>query len=120
LPARNRQRGTRFGIHPANGALHHPARRNANPATRYANWSIRMEKICRVLYKHERLQDWIAFEVYLRRQPYLDEFYEAYWTGPLNERLFYENDYRLDALQRKLGALVEEMGYSFFCRENQN
>jgi hypothetical protein len=79
-----------------------------------------MEKIYRVLYKHEGLQDWIAFEVYRRRRPCLREYYEACWTGPLNERLFHETDYRLDALQQKLGACVEELGYCFFCRENQN
>jgi hypothetical protein len=79
-----------------------------------------MEKIYRVLYKHEGLQDWIAFEVYRRRQPCLKEYYEACWTGPLNERLFYETDYQLDALHQKMGACVEGLGYSFFWRENQN
>ncbi len=59
-----------------------------------------MEKICRMLYKHGDLADWIAFEVYQRKESPRNECYEAYWMSPLNEVLFYESDQRLDALAR--------------------
>ncbi len=79
-----------------------------------------MEKICRVLYKHEGLGDWIAFEVYRCRQSFPNEHFEAYWSGPLDEVLFYESDRCLDVLRQKLGACVQKLGYNFFYQENQN
>jgi hypothetical protein len=47
-----------------------------------------MEKICRVLYKHGDLREWIAFEVYRSKKSFLENYYEAYWMSPLNEVLF--------------------------------
>ncbi|HEX8528382.1 MAG TPA: hypothetical protein VF646_00100 [Cytophagales bacterium] len=79
-----------------------------------------MEKICRVLYKHGDLADWIAFEVYRRTGSPRNDCYEAYWTNPCNEVLLYQSDPRLDALRQKLAAGVAQLGYNFFCQEHQN
>ena len=79
-----------------------------------------MEKICRVLYRHGDLADWIAFEVYRRKESPRNDCYEAYWTSSFNEVLFYESDKQLDTLHQKLGACVEQLGYNFFFREHQN
>jgi hypothetical protein len=79
-----------------------------------------MEKVCRVLYKHGDLKDCIAFEVYLCKQCFLDNYYQAYWMGPSNEVLFHETDKYLDTLQKKLGDYVEELGYRFFFQEHLN
>jgi hypothetical protein len=78
-----------------------------------------MENICRMLYKHGDLADWIAFEVYQRKESPRNECYEAYWMSPLNEVLFYESDQRLDALRQKLGACVEQLGYNFFFQRTK-
>jgi hypothetical protein len=79
-----------------------------------------MEKVCRVLYKHGDIKDWIAFDVYQCKKSLLENHYQAYWMSPLNEVLFYESDNRLDTLQKKLGDCVEPLGYQFFWQEHLN
>ncbi len=79
-----------------------------------------MEKICRVIYRHGDLKDWIAFEVYLHKKSFLKKQYEAYRMSPLNEVLFYESDNRFDTLKKKLADYVEHQGYHFFLQEHPN
>ncbi len=79
-----------------------------------------MEKVCRVFYKHGDLKDWIAFEIYLCKQCFMENYYQAYWKGPLNEVLFYETDKRLDRLRKKLGDYVEHLGYRLLYEEHLN
>jgi hypothetical protein len=79
-----------------------------------------MEKVCRVLYKHADLKACIAFEVYLCKQCFMENYYQAYWVGPLNKVLFHETDKRLESLRRKMGDYVEQLGYCFLFEEHLN